>query len=67
MIELKTEFSEYIKNFEEKLKLLFRGKDNTDQFDLAAKMPPSIMKEILAEQSHWLQQFLKNTGEMEAL
>ena len=50
MIELKKEFSEYIKNFEEKLKLLFRGKDNTDQFDLAAKLPPSIMKEILAEQ-----------------
>lgn len=50
MIELKTEFSEYIKNFEEKLKLLFRGKDNTDQFDLAAKLPPSILKEILAEQ-----------------
>ncbi|KIO76642.1 acyl-CoA dehydrogenase [Pedobacter lusitanus] len=50
MIELKIEFSEYIKNFEEKLKLLFRGKDNTDQFDLAAKLPPLIMHEILAEQ-----------------
>ncbi|AMQ01554.1 Butyryl-CoA dehydrogenase [Pedobacter cryoconitis] len=50
MIELKTEFSEYIKDFEEKLKLLFRGKENINQFNLAAKLPPLVMKEILAEQ-----------------
>lgn len=50
MIELKTEFSEYIKDFEEKLKLLFRGKENINQFNLAAELPPLVMKEILAEQ-----------------
>ncbi|MET4142339.1 acyl-CoA dehydrogenase [Pedobacter sp. UYP1] len=50
MIELKTEFSEYIKDFEEKLKLLFRGKENINQFNLAAKLPPLVMQEILAEQ-----------------
>lgn len=50
MIALKTEFTAYIRDFEEKLKLLFRGLDNVNQFDLAAKLPPFIMNEILAEQ-----------------
>jgi len=43
-------FSEFIKDFEDKLKQLFHEKEDIDQLSLERGLPPSVMSEIMSGQ-----------------